>query len=188
MIPKDDRFKEYGLSGLLTDKWPNEGTKVWEWDAAAGDENIQRAEQANIGVTFSEITLAESGTVVLFTKRQRTFRQLAADDIYRDRPEKHHRPADDTSKRNHQTKDCRRRRHPVLHQLCHWTEQFSRYRNGPCSRRPRPRKGGIYSRGGPVIIDSKKISFILSLIFFIMRYDNSGAYRLNASFCFFCRL
>ncbi|XBM34665.1 lactate utilization protein C [Bacillus licheniformis] len=71
MIPKDDRFKEYGLSGLLTDKWPNEGTKVWEWDAAAGDENIQRAEQANIGVTFSEITLAESGTVVLFSSKDK---------------------------------------------------------------------------------------------------------------------
>ncbi|MCY7791566.1 LutC/YkgG family protein [Bacillus haynesii] len=71
IIPKDDRFKEYGLSGLLTDKWPNEGIKVWEWNAAAGEENIQRAEQANIGVTFSEITLAESGTVVLFSSKDK---------------------------------------------------------------------------------------------------------------------
>lgn len=71
IVPKDNRFQEYGLSSLLTDRWPNEGTKVWEWNAAAGEENIQHAEQANIGITFSEITLAESGTVVLFSSKDK---------------------------------------------------------------------------------------------------------------------
>ncbi|MBU8785616.1 MULTISPECIES: LutC/YkgG family protein [Bacillus] len=71
IVPKDDRFKEFGLSGLLADTWPQEGTQVWEWDAAAGDENIKRAEQANVGITFSEITLAESGTVVLFSSKDK---------------------------------------------------------------------------------------------------------------------
>ncbi|MFN2744345.1 MULTISPECIES: LutC/YkgG family protein [unclassified Bacillus (in: firmicutes)] len=71
IVPKDERFQEYGLSSLLTDRWPNEGTQVWEWNAAAGRENILRAEQANIGITFSEVTLAESGTVVLFSSKDK---------------------------------------------------------------------------------------------------------------------
>lgn len=71
IIPKDERFKEFGLSGLFTDEWPKEGIQVWEWDAAAGEENIERAEQANVGITFSEITLAESGTVVLFSSKDK---------------------------------------------------------------------------------------------------------------------
>ncbi|MCF7616527.1 lactate utilization protein C [Bacillus sonorensis] len=71
IIPKDKRFKEFGLSGLLTDAWAKEGTQVWEWDAVRGEDNIRRAEQANVGITFSDITLAESGTVVLFSSKDR---------------------------------------------------------------------------------------------------------------------
>ncbi|MDI5788778.1 LUD domain-containing protein [Bacillus licheniformis] len=77
---------------------------MWEWDAAAGDENIQRAEQANIGVTFSEITLAESGTVVLFSSKTKDVPSACCRRHISRSSRKHHRPADDTSKRNHQTK------------------------------------------------------------------------------------
>lgn len=66
IIPKDRRFDAYGLQGLLTEDWPAEGIPVWEWDAEQGEKNIQKAEQANVGITFSEITLAESATVVLY--------------------------------------------------------------------------------------------------------------------------
>ncbi|MDY7432204.1 lactate utilization protein LutC [Bacillus sp. V26] len=69
IIPKDPRFEAYGLKSLLTKDWPGEGTQVWEWDADQGEENIKKAEQANVGITFSEITLAESGTVVLYSSK-----------------------------------------------------------------------------------------------------------------------
>ena len=69
IIPKDPRFEEYGLKSLLTKDGPSEGTPVGEWDADKGEENIKKAEQANVGITFSEMTLAESGTVVLFSSK-----------------------------------------------------------------------------------------------------------------------
>lgn len=66
IIPKDSRFETYGLQTLMTEEWPDEGIPVWEWDAVQGAKNIEKAEQANVGITFSEITLAESATVVLY--------------------------------------------------------------------------------------------------------------------------
>ncbi|MDV6378354.1 lactate utilization protein C [Sporosarcina sp. GW1-11] len=64
---RDPRFEEFGLSNLIEMKWPSEEIEVNSWDATLGDENIERAEQANVGITFSDLTLAESGTVVLFS-------------------------------------------------------------------------------------------------------------------------
>lgn len=64
---KDERFTEYGLSELLETKWPSEQIEVNNWDPSLGEKNIELAEQANIGITFSDLTLAESGTVVLFS-------------------------------------------------------------------------------------------------------------------------
>ncbi|MFS0602851.1 LutC/YkgG family protein [Peribacillus frigoritolerans] len=63
IIPKDGRFSEYGLEGILKEN------DVHIWDHQAGNENIKKAECANIGITFSEMTLAESATVVLFSDK-----------------------------------------------------------------------------------------------------------------------
>ncbi|MGE7766532.1 LutC/YkgG family protein [Peribacillus sp. NPDC096540] len=63
IIPKDDRFSDYQLVDVLTEK------DVHVWDHQAGKKNIALAESANVGITFSEITLAESATVVLFSSK-----------------------------------------------------------------------------------------------------------------------
>lgn len=65
---KDNRFSEYELEHLLKLDFPNLGMDVHEWDISQGEKNIVFAEKANIGLTISDITLAESGTVVLFSE------------------------------------------------------------------------------------------------------------------------
>ncbi|GEL06811.1 LutC/YkgG family protein [Salisediminibacterium halotolerans] len=60
----DPRFETYGLKETLK-KQEDAGVDVFEWNPDLGHKNIEKAEQANIGVTFSDTTLAESGTVVL---------------------------------------------------------------------------------------------------------------------------
>ncbi|MFT4415522.1 LutC/YkgG family protein [Fredinandcohnia humi] len=64
---KDERFEQYGLHPLLKEKLPEEQEEVFEWNPDLGKDNIINAEQANIGIIISEITLAESGTVVLYS-------------------------------------------------------------------------------------------------------------------------
>jgi L-lactate dehydrogenase complex protein LldG len=64
---KDERFSKWGLDSLINKEWPSHGNDVYEWDYTKGTENISKAEKANVGITISEITLAESGTVVLFS-------------------------------------------------------------------------------------------------------------------------
>jgi len=68
---KDDRFTQWGLKDLFNNEWQKQGLEYHEWDYTAGDDNIQRAEQANVGITISEVTLAESATVVLFSSKDR---------------------------------------------------------------------------------------------------------------------
>lgn len=63
----DSRFQEFGLMDLLENEWPANEVDVHVWDKNLGKENVQIAERANVGITFSDITLAESGTVVLFS-------------------------------------------------------------------------------------------------------------------------
>lgn len=67
---KDQRFSEWGLDPLFKE-WPAESIEVHEWDYELGAENIAKAERANVGITISDITLAESGTVVLFSNENR---------------------------------------------------------------------------------------------------------------------
>ncbi len=67
LIAKDERFAQYGLNAGWKGHLSDNGQIVNEWNPETGDENIILAEQANVGITFSEITLAESGTVVLYT-------------------------------------------------------------------------------------------------------------------------
>lgn len=67
IIPKDERFKEFGLENEINIVWPMEGIDVHVWDFSLRDRNIKVSERADIGITFSDITLAESGTVVLFS-------------------------------------------------------------------------------------------------------------------------
>lgn len=68
---KDSRFEEYGLNPLFQDIWPSEQVACAEWDYTKGEDNIHLAEKANVGITISDITLAESGTAVLFSSKDK---------------------------------------------------------------------------------------------------------------------
>ncbi len=68
---KDERFQSYGLSTLMAEQWPQANIQLYEWDSEQPEENIRQAEKANIGITISEITLAESGTAVLFSNKDK---------------------------------------------------------------------------------------------------------------------
>ena len=68
---KDERFTQFGLFRMLYEQLPKEHINVHEWDVGKGEENIRIVERANIGITISDITLAESGTVVLFSGKDK---------------------------------------------------------------------------------------------------------------------
>jgi len=68
---KDERFSEWGLESLMKQEWPENSVDVYDWDYEKGEESISKAEKANIGITISEVTLAESGTVVLFSDKNK---------------------------------------------------------------------------------------------------------------------
>ena len=67
---KDERFQKFGLSQLM-ESWTGSGIEFYEWDTNNPEENIRQAEKANIGITISEITLAESATAVLYSHPNR---------------------------------------------------------------------------------------------------------------------
>jgi len=58
----DPRFNEFGLTAF------QEREEVDVWRAEHGSDSIEIAERAAIGITFSDYTLAESGTVVLLSE------------------------------------------------------------------------------------------------------------------------
>lgn len=68
---KDERYNEYGLGNLLNEEWPKSDVDLHIWDYTLGDENVKKAEAANVGITISDITLAESGTAVLFSSKDK---------------------------------------------------------------------------------------------------------------------
>ncbi|MFF2446064.1 lactate utilization protein C [Neobacillus sp. NPDC058068] len=68
---KDERFSQWGLDSLFKQDWPDQRIDLFEWDSNKGAENIAKAEKANVAITISEITLAESGTVVLFSDQHK---------------------------------------------------------------------------------------------------------------------
>ncbi|MDM5232998.1 LutC/YkgG family protein [Lysinibacillus pakistanensis] len=68
---RDERFERYGLTLFMTEHWSQMGIQLYEWNSAQHEENIRQAEKANIGITISEITLAESGTAVLFSSKNK---------------------------------------------------------------------------------------------------------------------
>ncbi|OYD07149.1 LutC/YkgG family protein [Paludifilum halophilum] len=67
VIGDDPRFQEYGLDEYFQQSREKGELDVHVWDPARDEENIRFAEKADVGITFSDITLAESGTVVLFS-------------------------------------------------------------------------------------------------------------------------
>lgn len=68
LIANDARFEHWGLAKVLKEQWP---LQMVEWDYTKGEENIKQAEKANIGITISEMTLAESATIVTFSNQHR---------------------------------------------------------------------------------------------------------------------
>ncbi|KGX85588.1 LutC/YkgG family protein [Pontibacillus litoralis] len=65
---KDERNEQFGLSSYYA-SLKEQGKDVHVWDVSKGKENIAIAEKADVGITFSDITLAESGTVTLFNNK-----------------------------------------------------------------------------------------------------------------------
>ncbi|MDO4698096.1 MAG: lactate utilization protein C [Pasteurellaceae bacterium] len=65
IINNDQRLVDLGITPTLQAKFDS-----YVWDFNAGDENITKAEQANIGVVYGEYGLAESGGVVLFSDKE----------------------------------------------------------------------------------------------------------------------
>ncbi|QQK75032.1 lactate utilization protein C [Salicibibacter cibarius] len=61
----DDRLERTGLDDGFRSQMSALGVETTVWDTAKGEENIRVAERAGVGITYSDITLAESGTVVL---------------------------------------------------------------------------------------------------------------------------
>lgn len=67
----DPRFAEFGLTSYLNEKIPKSGKRVHVWNPELGVENVEFAKTADVGITFSDSTMAESGTVVLFSGKTR---------------------------------------------------------------------------------------------------------------------
>jgi|SRR5699024_739802 len=65
---KDDRNAIYGLTALY-EKMALDNIDIMEWDETQGIDNVAFAERANIGISFSDITLAESGTITIFNDK-----------------------------------------------------------------------------------------------------------------------
>ncbi|MBM4761016.1 lactate utilization protein C [Bacillus sp. B15-48] len=63
----DARIKDFGLSDFYQKL--GEEAEVHIWDHKLGTENQKIAERADVGIVFSDITLAETATVTLFNDK-----------------------------------------------------------------------------------------------------------------------
>ncbi|KAB8138520.1 lactate utilization protein C [Gracilibacillus oryzae] len=61
----DERFQTYHLDDFFQSS-VNEKRAIMEWDPEDRETSVSFAEKADAGITFSDMTLAESGTIVLF--------------------------------------------------------------------------------------------------------------------------
>lgn len=68
LASNDRRNVEFGLPTIF-EELQQKGVDVRLWDSAKERANQVFAEQADVGITFSEITLAESATVTLFNDK-----------------------------------------------------------------------------------------------------------------------
>lgn len=64
----DSRHQTFQLSSLF-DELQSTGVNVHYWDAKLGKENQVIAEKADIGITYSDLTLAESATVCQYNDK-----------------------------------------------------------------------------------------------------------------------
>lgn len=65
----DDRFSSFGLSEAFSHFREKEALIINTWDSSSRERSVRLAEQADVGITFSDITLAESGTAVLLASK-----------------------------------------------------------------------------------------------------------------------
>lgn len=63
---KDKRNEDYGLIAFFDSE---KDLQVHVWDYELGKDNMRIAEQADIGIIFSDITLAETATVTIFNNK-----------------------------------------------------------------------------------------------------------------------
>jgi len=68
VVSNDIRNTEYKLDEFYHEI-EKEGKVVCYWDKSDKKNNLSFAEEADVGITFSDITLAESGTVILFNNK-----------------------------------------------------------------------------------------------------------------------
>lgn len=67
----DQRFADFGVLPLITEHWPQQEIATHQWQERCGQDNITFAERADVGIMVSEMTLAESGTAVLFSDKDK---------------------------------------------------------------------------------------------------------------------
>lgn len=66
IVNNDERLQALGITPAVQAKYEN----CHLWDFNLGDENLEKAKKANIGVVYGEYGLTESGGIVLFSSKE----------------------------------------------------------------------------------------------------------------------